>query len=688
MKIKSVRAKISFISAITIVVGVAAVMAFTYISMDKLADEQAHGYLKSVSDSVIPLVKSSIDEPADYSNMTAAYAALLAKTGSLPRADFAEHLRETTAHSNSLNGTCIMFEPDAYDGKDASYIGTNYGTNPHGYLSFYFLKDGSETKYVNGVDVNEIEFGEDYYTVPMKSGKCTLSEPYLYTVDGKTYATLTTSSPIFGKDGKTIGVATADVFLDKLFNAINAEEIYETGYVVITDRSGTVVYSPNDADLMKSADTVGLDYSRSADGAVFSDVTSVKNGEESLAVTMPVKFNHFDDVYYVSVVAPMSEICAENNALVLELVSAFIALTVVLFVVIYVSVRTSLRPLGIVKHLAEKVADGNFADEVNLSRLPRDEIGELVQLNSKSIDKISSYIHEMKKVLELIAGGNMTESIDREFVGEFAAIKTAINKISHSLNATLSDIGTASSQVLLGANQISASSAALASGSSQQAASVAQLSADIADVAEKTRENSAQACRAASLSEKVRGNAETGSRQMDEMITAVREINTASRDISKVIKVIDDIAFQTNILALNAAVEAARAGEAGKGFAVVADEVRNLAGKSAEAAKNTNELIANSMKKAELGAKIAENTASSLSEIVEGINESSAIVMSIAHSSEEQSAAITQINMGIGQVAEVVHLNSATSQESAAAAEELSGQSEVLEGLIGKFKLN
>ena len=174
---------------------------------------------------------------------------------------------------------------------------------------------------------------------------------------------------------------------------------------------------------------------------------------------------------------------------------------------------------------------------------------------------------------------------------------------------------------------------------------------------------------------------------MNEMISAVREINQAGQSISKVIKVIDDIAFQTNILALNAAVEAARAGQHGKGFAVVAEEVRNLAAKSAEAAKDTGGLISNSIEKAELGSRIAGDTAASLTEIVSGINESSQIVSEIAKSSEEQSIGISQINSSIDQVAEVTHQNSATAQESAAASQEMNGQSSLLDELISQFKL-
>jgi methyl-accepting chemotaxis protein len=182
-------------------------------------------------------------------------------------------------------------------------------------------------------------------------------------------------------------------------------------------------------------------------------------------------------------------------------------------------------------------------------------------------------------------------------------------------------------------------------------------------------------------------NAEKGSRQMENMFNAVDDINRANQGISKVIKAIDDIAFQTNILALNAAVEAARAGAAGKGFAVVAEEVRNLAAKSAESAKETAALIANSMEKAEVGTKIASDTSKSFEEIVNGVKESAEIISQITLSSEEQTDSISQINAAVGEVARVVQQNSATSEQSAAASEEMSGQATALEGLVSRFKL-
>ncbi len=262
---------------------------------------------------------------------------------------------------------------------------------------------------------------------------------------------------------------------------------------------------------------------------------------------------------------------------------------------------------------------------------------------------------------------------------------TAMVKTQRAGAALVENIEQVSRSFITGSGQISDGAQTLAQGSTQQAASVEQLSSSIAEIADKTKANAAMAGKAATLANTIKHNAEKGSAQMDELTGAVREINTASQNISKVIKTIEDIAFQTNILALNASVEAARAGQHGKGFAVVAEEVRNLATKSSVAAQDTGALIANSVEKAELGARIADETASSLTEIVSGINESSRIVTEIAKSSEEQSLGIAQINKGIDQVAQVVQQNSATAEESAAASEEMSSQASMLEDLLMQY---
>jgi methyl-accepting chemotaxis protein len=311
----------------------------------------------------------------------------------------------------------------------------------------------------------------------------------------------------------------------------------------------------------------------------------------------------------------------------------------------------------------------------------KDEAGECAQ----NLDHLAGALNGVAGLLSQIASGNL--NINHTAMSEDDVISHSIITMIDNLNEMFGEIDGASQQVSVGATQIAEASQSLAEGSTEQAATVEELSASIQDVAEKTGLNAKRANEASDLSVNIMQNAERGSHQMTEMTKAVDEINLASQDISKVIKVIDDIAFQTNILALNAAVEAARAGEAGKGFAVVADEVRNLASKSAAAAKETGALIENSMKKAELGSKIAGQTAESLGEIVEGINRSTDLIKEIADSSEEQSSAINQINTAILQVSEVVQKNSATAEECAASAEELNSQSAILQTHVDRFTL-
>jgi len=318
---------------------------------------------------------------------------------------------------------------------------------------------------------------------------------------------------------------------------------------------------------------------------------------------------------------------------------------------------------------------------INQYQHRKDEIGRLF---NSYIDLIA-VMNEICDELKSVADGNL--DVEIRVRSEHDLLSLTLQKMVDDLNSMFSEINTAATQVSTGSKQIADGSQILAQGSTEQAASVQQLSASISEISEKTKNNAKMAERAAMLATDIKGSAEKGSRQMDEMMSAVKDINDSSQNISKVIKSIDDIAFQTNILALNAAVEAARAGQHGKGFAVVAEEVRNLAAKSAVAAKDTESLIADSIEKAELGSKIADNTAASLVEIVSGIGESSQLVDEIAKSSEEQSEGIAQINRGIDQVAQVVQQTSATAEQAAATSQEMSGQSMMLEGLIARFKL-
>ncbi|MDR0904055.1 MAG: methyl-accepting chemotaxis protein [Ruminococcus sp.] len=381
---------------------------------------------------------------------------------------------------------------------------------------------------------------------------------------------------------------------------------------------------------------------------------------------------------------------ANNIALSTLLIVAGVVILAIIITIIMATMITKLitGPIGYVTSILKAIGTTgrtNFTDEEWAEQRAlaagKDECAECADY----LGKTASALGGVASLLTRIADGDL--DFTHEAMSDDDIISHSLINMLNNLNEMFGATRTASDQVSTGAAQISDASQNLAQGSTEQAATVEELSASIEEVSIKTKQNAERAVNAAHLSESIKDNAQKGSEQMTEMTAAVAEINVASQDISKVIKVIDDIAFQTNILALNAAVEAARAGEAGKGFAVVADEVRNLASKSAAAAKETGVLIENSMKKAELGSTIAAQTAASLTEIVDGINRSTDLITEIADSSEQQSVSISQINDGIVQVSEVVQKNSATAEECAASAEELNAQSTLLAENVSRFRL-
>ena len=363
-------------------------------------------------------------------------------------------------------------------------------------------------------------------------------------------------------------------------------------------------------------------------------------------------------------------------------------ITIVLLIVVLVAsvllalfiTNSIIKPLHRMTEAAEELALGNL--EVVPEYHVNDQIGRLAE----SFKHLITATKQQVAVAEMLAEGDLTANLKPRSNDDTMSI--ALMKMLNNLNRLFKEVHAATNQVSAGAKQIADGAQSLAQGSTQQAASIEELSNSISELAQKTRSNAEIASKTTKLEESIIVNAEKGGRRMEEMMSAVQEINQASQGIGKVIRVIDDIAFQTNILALNAAVEAARAGQHGKGFAVVAEEVRNLASKSAEAAKETGTMIENSMSKAEFGTQIAEETRVSLNEILSGISESSSLIREITKASEEQSFSIDQINNSIDQVTQVIQQNSATAEEEAASSEEMSGQSVLLQQLISQFKLS
>ncbi len=381
-----------------------------------------------------------------------------------------------------------------------------------------------------------------------------------------------------------------------------------------------------------------------------------------------------------------STVSMQEKMVFMQLGIAVGVLVITLILSAYLT-RTITRPLHELEESAENIVKGNF--DITVEYKSRDELGSLADAFRNMTEILNIIISDASRLLSEMANGNFSVRTEHEegYVGNFQSLLMSMRKLNHDLSITLGKINQSADQVASGSDQVSMGSQALAQGATQQAAAVQELAATIADISNQIQETAENAAEARNQSGTAGSEVEKCNVQMKDMVAAMEEISNTSDEISKIIKTIEDIAFQTNILALNAAVEASRAGTAGKGFAVVADEVRELAGKSSEASKNTAELIESSLQAVARGKQIADLTANTLVNVVDVVNQTSAKVEKIANAAEEQSGSVQQVTLGVDQISDVVQTNSSTAQESASASQVLSSQAAMLKNLVAKFTL-
>ncbi len=372
------------------------------------------------------------------------------------------------------------------------------------------------------------------------------------------------------------------------------------------------------------------------------------------------------------------------DIIIILIIAISIIISVVLAIVIAGSIR---RPVTEMMGVAAAIAGGDL--DTNINYESSDELGEMANSMRTMTAGVRTILTDVEYLLDAMGKGNFDihSQVEDAYVGQYSKLLDSIKSLNAAMSDTLIQIDVSADQVNSGGEQVSSSAQALAQGATEQASSVQELAASINDITHQVETTAAHAKTAKEENMQSHNEIQICSSHMEKLMEAMAAIDNKSKEISKVIKTIEDIAFQTNILALNAAVEAARAGSAGKGFAVVADEVRNLATKSQEASKSTASLIDDTVKAVAEGSRYSSETEQALKAVVESAQKVLSAVTLISEATEEQSNAISQVSIGIDQISSVVQTNSATAEQSAAASEELSGQANLLKEMVGRFKL-
>ena len=492
------------------------------------------------------------------------------------------------------------------------------------------------------------------------------------------------------KDNKFLGTILLDVKEEVLLTASQSDEEFPSMFVNLIDGEG-LIHSKSEAvngktlqELLPEKASAAISEKMESKEAFAINIVN-ENGQERREYYYPIDME--GSTWWTRLSISHSDYSKEVDRLRNVGIVAGLSTVFILVLACVLLIGHFLKPLQKVAEVGEKLSVGDFS--MDLSYKSKDEIGRLMHSMGDVVSRIRSIIGDLSEKLNQLAQGNFNVEMNNAeyYSGAYRPLFDSINNISTDLSGTMAEIQQSAVQVNSGAEQVSSGAQGLSQGATEQASSIEELSATVNDISEhikKTAENTRLANAEAQNAGKEVSNSD---KQMQQMKAAMENINEKSGEISKIIKTIDDIAFQTNILALNAAIEAARAGVAGKGFAVVADEVGNLAQKSANAAKDTTMLIEETLQAVEQGTVLADSTAESLQRVVSGTGKVTDLVNQIAEASVEQSRAVEQVSVGIDQISSVVQSNTATAEESAAASEELSGQAHILSDLVGRFSL-
>ncbi len=554
---------------------------------------------------------------------------------------------------------------------------------------FYIGRSDKSSVFSDGWDAaaeNYDPTDRDWYTKAVEAKNAVVSDPY---IDAKTKElVITVSKPIFHDNGD-ISVVAADIFVTSVID-IAKSDIDGGFYPILVDAAGDIVAHRNDAYLPYVDDEENEHFTKAADTcfAAIAGSESEKTynaPDENGQALIYAKDSVGDYGWTVMYAQDTYSFYFDEIWLVAIFFFVLVALIVINTIILNIRINQKLKPLSEMNRAADSMKNGQLSYESKYRK--NDEIGSACLAIEEANGMLKSYVTDIDRKLGLMASGNFNNEIALQYIGDFADIKDSMIQIQNSLKDTLTQIETAAGQVSEGSAQLAAGAQELSDGAAMQASAIDTLSTNCELVSDKVKTTADNANRANEIVSEMGEKVNLCNDSMNKLSAAMQDIGEKSGEIKKIIQTVEDIAFQTNILALNAAVEAARAGEAGKGFAVVADEVRNLAGKTADAAALTSQLIEHTVEAVANGTELTTDTAGSMITLVDSANEAVSIVSSITSDANEESEELAKITDGVEQIANVIQRNTATAEESAASSEELSGQATILKSLTDRFEL-